>query len=230
MRGRSVRRRRDADCGRRLRPRRRSRAWRPTRSATGAERRAAASRRRRRRCRARRASTSCRGRARRSPSCASVTWPSPRDTPDYHALVAANMVLGGQFVSRINLNLREDKGFTYGARTAFDFRRRPGPFVLQASVQTAAPASAIEESLGEIAGDSRTAAGHRRRARARRRRAHARLRAELRNRRADCARRPAARAVRPARRLLRRVRAARRARHRRRRDRASWPATSIPPA
>ena len=46
-----------------------------------------------------------------------------RNTPDYHALVAANMVLGGQFVSRINLNLREDKGFTYGARTAFDFRR-----------------------------------------------------------------------------------------------------------
>ena len=41
----------------------------------------------------------------------------PRNTPDYHALVAANMVLGGQFVSRINLNLREEKGFTYGART-----------------------------------------------------------------------------------------------------------------
>jgi zinc protease len=74
-----------------------------------------------------------------------------RNTPDYHALVAANMVLGGQFVSRINLNLREDKGFTYGARTAFDFRRMPGPFSLQASVQTAATARAIEESLGEIA-------------------------------------------------------------------------------
>ena len=69
-----------------------------------------------------------------------------RDTPDYHALVAANMVLGGQFVSRINLNLREDKGFTYGARTAFDFRRLPGPFALQVSVQTAATARAIEES------------------------------------------------------------------------------------
>src|SRR5439155_14258434 len=40
-----------------------------------------------------------------------------RNTPDYHALIAANMVLGGQFVSRINLNLREDKGFTYGARS-----------------------------------------------------------------------------------------------------------------
>ncbi len=74
-----------------------------------------------------------------------------RDTPDYYALVAANQVLGGQFVSRINLNLREDKGFTYGARSAFDFRRRPGPFALQASVDTAATARAIEESLGEIA-------------------------------------------------------------------------------
>ena len=34
-----------------------------------------------------------------------------------------NGVLGGQFVSRLNLNLREDKGFTYGARSSFDFRR-----------------------------------------------------------------------------------------------------------
>lgn len=74
-----------------------------------------------------------------------------RSTPEYHALVTANMVLGGQFVSRINLNLREDKGFTYGARTSFDFRRLPGPFVLQASVQTAATGRAIAESLGEIA-------------------------------------------------------------------------------
>jgi predicted Zn-dependent peptidase len=75
-----------------------------------------------------------------------------RNTPDYHTLVAANMVLGGQFVSRINLNLREDKGFTYGARTSFDFRRLPGPFLLQVSVQTSATAEAIHESIGEIAG------------------------------------------------------------------------------
>ena len=74
-----------------------------------------------------------------------------RHTPDYHALVAGNMVLGGQFVSRINLNLREDKGFTYGARTAFDFRRLPGPFSLQVSVQTKVTASAISESIAEIA-------------------------------------------------------------------------------
>jgi predicted Zn-dependent peptidase len=73
-----------------------------------------------------------------------------RNTPDYHALVVANMVLGGQFVSRINLNLREHKGFTYGARTAFDFRRQPGPFMLQVSVQTNATAEAIRESIAEI--------------------------------------------------------------------------------
>jgi predicted Zn-dependent peptidase len=73
-----------------------------------------------------------------------------RSTPDYHPLVVANMVLGGQFVSRLNLKLREEKGFTYGARTAFDFRRLPGPFVFQAGVQTAATAEAITDSLDEI--------------------------------------------------------------------------------
>jgi zinc protease len=74
-----------------------------------------------------------------------------RATPDYHALVAANMVLGGQYVSRINLNLRADKGITYGARTSFDFRRLAGPFALQASVDSLATGLAIRESIGEIA-------------------------------------------------------------------------------
>ena len=73
-----------------------------------------------------------------------------RDTPDYHALVVANMVLGGQFVSRINLNLRQDKGFTYGAHSSFDFRRRPGPFLLHASVETRSTVRAVQESIGEI--------------------------------------------------------------------------------
>jgi len=75
---------------------------------------------------------------------------APRTTPDYHALVLLNMALGGQFVSRINMNLREDKGYTYGARTSFDFRRGPGPFLLQVSVQTAVTADAIRESLAEL--------------------------------------------------------------------------------
>jgi zinc protease len=73
-----------------------------------------------------------------------------RTTPDYHALIAANMVLGGQYVSRVNLNLRADKGITYGVRTAFEFRRHPGPFTLSVSVDRAATALAISESMKEI--------------------------------------------------------------------------------
>jgi predicted Zn-dependent peptidase len=73
-----------------------------------------------------------------------------RSTPDYHALLVLNMILGGQFVSRINMNLREDKGYTYGARTSFDFRRGAGPFTLQASVQSDATADAVLEAIGEI--------------------------------------------------------------------------------
>jgi predicted Zn-dependent peptidase len=74
-----------------------------------------------------------------------------RSHPDYQTLLVLNMVLGGQFVSRINMNLREDKGYTYGARTGFDARRGPGPFLLQASVQSEATADAIRESMTEIA-------------------------------------------------------------------------------
>ncbi len=73
-----------------------------------------------------------------------------RSAVDYPHLLVLNMVLGGQFVSRINMNLREDKGYTYGARTSFDARRGPGPFVLQASVQSDATADAIQEGLREI--------------------------------------------------------------------------------
>ncbi len=74
----------------------------------------------------------------------------PRLTPDYAALLVLNMILGGQFVSRLNLNLREDKGFTYGVRSGFEFRRAPGPFVIQTAVQTGVTADAIREVLGEV--------------------------------------------------------------------------------
>jgi zinc protease len=73
-----------------------------------------------------------------------------RNTSDYHVLVALNLVLGGQFVSRINNNLRERKGYTYGARTNFDFRRGRGPFALHASVQSDATADAVREALLEL--------------------------------------------------------------------------------
>lgn len=74
-----------------------------------------------------------------------------RSTPDYVVLAVLNTALGGAFVSRINLKLREEKGFTYGARSAFDYRRQPGPFVVQASVQTDATAEAVTDVLREIA-------------------------------------------------------------------------------
>ncbi|MGH9147526.1 MAG: M16 family metallopeptidase [Vicinamibacterales bacterium] len=73
-----------------------------------------------------------------------------RSTPDYVPLLVLNMVLGGQFVSRVNLKLREEKGFTYGARTSFDFRRGRGPFLLQTSVQTQVTADAVRDSFTEL--------------------------------------------------------------------------------
>jgi zinc protease len=73
-----------------------------------------------------------------------------RSTPDYHKLLTLNMVLGGQFVSRINMKLREEKGYTYGARTSFDLRRGPGPFVLQASVQSEATVDAVGEAMEQL--------------------------------------------------------------------------------
>jgi zinc protease len=75
-----------------------------------------------------------------------------RNTPDYHALLVMNAALGGQFVSRVNLKLREEKGYTYGARTGFDWRRGLAPFSLQASVHTGATAEAVRDSLSEIEG------------------------------------------------------------------------------
>jgi len=74
----------------------------------------------------------------------------PRHTPDFHALVLMNAVLGGHFMSRINQNLRERRGFTYGARSAYDFRKQAGPFSVQTSVQTEATAEAVAEILAEL--------------------------------------------------------------------------------
>ena len=75
-----------------------------------------------------------------------------RNTPDYPALLVMNALLGGQFVSRVNLKLREEKGYTYGARTGFDWRRGLSPFVLQASVHTASTAAAVADAIAEIDG------------------------------------------------------------------------------
>ena len=73
-----------------------------------------------------------------------------RRIPDYPAVQVLNMVLGGQFVSRLNRRLREEQGYTYGVRTAFDCRRSPGPFALQGSIQTDATVEALREVLEQM--------------------------------------------------------------------------------
>jgi predicted Zn-dependent peptidase len=70
--------------------------------------------------------------------------------PDFFPATLANAILGGLFNSRINMNLREDKGWTYGARSSFRFRRGAGPFVVSTAVESAAAAGAIREILAEI--------------------------------------------------------------------------------
>jgi zinc protease len=75
---------------------------------------------------------------------------APRSTPDYHTLNVLNTALGGSFVSRINLNLREQKAYTYGARSSFDYRLGPGPFTVQTSVQTDKTAESVSEILREL--------------------------------------------------------------------------------
>ena len=74
----------------------------------------------------------------------------PRTHPDYFNIVVMNAVLGGLFSSRINLNLREAHGYTYGASSYFDWRRQSGPFVISTAVQSEVTAAAISETLKEV--------------------------------------------------------------------------------
>ena len=75
----------------------------------------------------------------------------PRSHPDFLALQVMNSILGGKFTSRINLNLRERHGFTYGAQSRFSSRLGPGPFQLTASVGTPVAGAAAREMLAELA-------------------------------------------------------------------------------
>lgn len=74
----------------------------------------------------------------------------PRSTPDYFPLSVMNSILGGQFSSRLNLNLREDKHYTYGARSHLIFRQGPGPFQVECPVQTDKTAPALVEMVKEV--------------------------------------------------------------------------------
>lgn len=76
----------------------------------------------------------------------------PRSTPDYAALQVLNTVLGGSFTSRLNQNLRERNGYTYGATSIFDMRSSAGPFFATAGVQTDKTADALREFFVELEG------------------------------------------------------------------------------
>ena len=74
----------------------------------------------------------------------------PRRHPDYFAVVVMNAILGGLFSSRINLNLREAHGYTYGAFSSFEWRRQAGPFMVSTAVQSDVTAAAAKEIVTEI--------------------------------------------------------------------------------
>ena len=73
-----------------------------------------------------------------------------RSTPDFPRMEVLNEVVGGLFSSRINLNLREEHGYTYGAFSRFVYRRQPGYFVVGSGIRTDVTAPAIAEVMKEL--------------------------------------------------------------------------------
>ena len=76
----------------------------------------------------------------------------PRSTADFNSMNIMNTILGGSFSSRINMNLREKHGYTYGAHTYFDYRVSAGPFVATSSVQTEVTDKSLTEFFNELNG------------------------------------------------------------------------------
>jgi zinc protease len=75
----------------------------------------------------------------------------PRRHPDHEALEVVNTLFGAAFTSRLNMNLRERHGFTYGVHSGFAWRRFAGPFSIQTAVATDVTAAAVREILTETA-------------------------------------------------------------------------------
>ena len=77
---------------------------------------------------------------------------APRSSPDFRPMQVMNLALGGLFSSRINMNLREEHGYTYGANSQFSFRRAAGPFQIASGVRTDVTAAAVGEIFKEVRG------------------------------------------------------------------------------
>jgi zinc protease len=74
----------------------------------------------------------------------------PRTADDFFAATVMNAVLGGVFSSRLNLNLRERLGYTYGASSSFGLRRLPGTFTISSAIQSEHTAHAVSEMLRDM--------------------------------------------------------------------------------
>jgi predicted Zn-dependent peptidase len=74
----------------------------------------------------------------------------PRRIGDFHAVTVMNAILGGLFTSRLQTLLREERGYTYGITSSFDFRRSAGPFAVRSAVQTEVCGPAVVDILGEL--------------------------------------------------------------------------------
>ena len=75
-----------------------------------------------------------------------------RSSPDFRPLQVTNLALGGLFASRINMNLREKNGYSYGASSQFTFRKSPGPFQIGSAVRLDVTAPAVQEIFTEVQG------------------------------------------------------------------------------
>jgi zinc protease len=74
----------------------------------------------------------------------------PRAAEDYFAVTVMNSILGGLFASRLNLNLRERLGYTYGVSSAFGMRKLPGTFTVSAAIQSEGTAHSVSETLRDM--------------------------------------------------------------------------------
>jgi zinc protease len=76
----------------------------------------------------------------------------PRSTADYYALQVMNTMLGGMFQSRLNANIREEKGYSYGVNSAFAYGKGPGPFRAGGDIVSAKSDAALVEFMKELRG------------------------------------------------------------------------------
>jgi len=76
----------------------------------------------------------------------------PRNTPDFYALQVMNTMLGGMFQSRLNANIREEKGYSYGVTSSFGYGKGPGPFRTGGDIVTEKSDAALVEFMKELKG------------------------------------------------------------------------------